>query len=134
LKNYDNTLLKRKEIINKYNENFNDDRVITPVHFTKNYLSAGHLYMLRIPEISEKDRAYIISQLAELGISSNVHYKPLPMLTAYKNLGFSIKDYPNAYEQYKNEITLPLYTDLSFENVEYIARNLLNILREVSDV
>lgn len=93
-------------------------------HYGEDFNSSGHLYLSRIPGITEKERNEIIMKMAEKGIATNVHYKPLPMLTAYKNLGFDIKDYPNAYAQYVNEITLPLHTLLSDEDVEYICESL----------
>jgi dTDP-4-amino-4,6-dideoxygalactose transaminase len=120
LNRYEDLLLKRKEIIEMY------DKALIPIgikslqHYGKDFTSSGHLYMARIPGITEEERNKIIVRLAEYGVASNVHYKPLPMFTAYKNLGFDIKDFPNAYEQYVNEITLPLHTLLSFEDVEYV--------------
>ena len=92
-------------------------------HYTEKYTSSGHLYMMRFLEINEEQRNQIIMKLSEKGIPTNVHYKPLPMMTAYKELGFDIKDYPNAYEMYKNEITLPLHTLLEDNQVEYIIEN-----------
>ena len=88
------------------------------------------MYLLRIPGIGVDRRNELIVQMAERGIATNVHYKPLPMMTAYKNMGFDIADFPNAYHQYENEITLPLNTKLSDEDVEYIINNLLEILHE----
>ena len=93
-------------------------------HFGKDFASSGHLYLARIPNIGELKRNEIIIKMAEYGIATNVHFKPLPMFTAYKNLGFDIKDYPNAYGQYANEITLPLHTLLSDEDVEYACESL----------
>ena len=99
-------------------------------HFTDRHTSSGHLYLLRIPGIGVDRRNALIVQMAERGIATNVHFKPLPMMTAYKNMGFDIADFPNAYHQYENEITLPLNTKLSDEDVEYIINNLLEILHE----
>ena len=93
-------------------------------------MSSGHLYLTRIPEIDETKRNELIRRLAEQGIASNVHYKPLPMMTAYKELGFDIQDYPNAYRQYENEITLPLHTCLKNEDVEYIIAKVVEIVKE----
>lgn len=129
-KRYPNMLKKRYEIAKKYNESFKGTNIIPLVHKTENYLSSHHLYITHIKGIDVKERNKIIEKLAERGISANVHYKPLPMLTAYKNLGFKIEDYPNAYNYYKNEITLPLHTNLSDEEVEYIINNFKEIVFE----
>ena len=96
-------------------------------HKDENHRSSGHLYITRIKGIDEKQRNEIIIKMAERGIACNVHYKPLPMLTAYKKLGFDIANYPNAYDFYKNEITLPLYSKLTDEQVEYIIENFKEI-------
>ncbi len=127
---YDSMLKRRHEIIKKYDEGFKDSKVITPNHFTENSASSGHLYLTRIEGISLEERNEIIIKMEERGISTNVHYKPLPMLTAYKDLGFNIDNYPNAYNLFKNEISLPIYSTLTDEEVEYIIRNLLEILEE----
>ena len=97
-------------------------------HYTEQHKSSGHLYILRLLGKSEAVRNDFITKMAERGITCNVHFKPLPMMTAYKNLGFDIKDYPNAYNQYKNEITLPLYTRLTDEEVDYIIHNFKDII------
>ena len=120
---YPELLKRRKEIIEKYNEAFKDMNVQVLEHYAENYTSSGHLYLMRFLGLNEEQRNKLIMDLAEKGIPTNVHYKPLPMMTAYKNLGFDIKDYPNAYDMYKNEITLPLHTLLSDEQVEYIIEN-----------
>lgn len=131
LDRYEGLLERRKEIIEMY------DRALLPLgtqslqHYGENISSSGHLYLLRIPKISEEKRNKIIIKMAEAGISCNVHYKPLPMFTAYKNLGFEIKNYPNAYEQYANEVTLPLHTLLSDEDVEYVVENFKKIINEI---
>ena len=131
LNRYQNLLERRKEIIEIY------DKILLPTgikslkHYGEDFNSSGHLYLARIPGITEKERNEIIVKMAEQGIATNVHYKPLPMFTAYKNLGFDIKDYPNAYAQYANEITLPLHTLLSNEDVEYICQGLLKARKEV---
>lgn len=117
---YPSMLAKRKEIITKYDEAFKPLGCRTLEHYGTDHSSSGHLYLLRIPDANETRRNELITAMAEKGVATNVHYKPLPMLTAYKNLGFDIKDYPNAYHQYENEITLPLHTKLSGEDVEYI--------------
>ena len=99
-------------------------------HRNENHRSSGHLYFIRIKGIDEEKRNEIIVKMAERGIACNVHYKPLPMLTAYKKLGFDIKDYPNAFDFYKNEITLPLYSKLTDEQVDYIINNFKEIIEE----
>ena len=97
-------------------------------HFDDEHQSSGHLYLVRINNITLEQRNEIIVKMAERGIACNVHYKPLPMLTAYKNLGFDIKDYPNAYDLFVNEVTLPLHTKLSDEDVEYIINNFKEVV------
>ena len=130
LSRYDSMLKRRHEIIKKYDEGLKDSKVIRPNHFTENSASSGHLYLTRIDGISLEERNEIIIKMEERGISTNVHYKPLPMLTAYKDLGFDIEDYPNAYNLFKNEISLPIYSTLSDEAVDYIIENLLEILED----
>lgn len=125
---YPDLLERRKTIIKMYDEAFCGIECKTQVHYSEESNSSGHLYLLRIPGIDEKTRNKIIVDMAEMGVATNVHYKPLPMLTAYKNLGFDIGDYPNAYHQYENEITLPLHTCLTDEDVEYIIESMKTIL------
>lgn len=120
LKRYPNILERRKEIIKMYNEGLKDLNVSVLPHYTDINESCGHLYLVRILDFGEKERNEFIIKMAELGVATNVHYKPLPMHTGYKNLGFDIKDYPNAYNLYKNEVTLPLHTCLSDEDVFYV--------------
>lgn len=129
-KKYDSLLKRRKEIIEKYNKAFENKNIKVLKHYTENVQSSGHLYITRIDGISEKQRNEIIIKMAEHGIATNVHYKPLPMLTAYKKLGFNIKDYPNSYEFYSNEITLPLYSLLTDNEVDYIIENYIQTLGE----
>lgn len=131
LQRYDGLLKRRKEIIEMYDKELLPLGIQSLEHFGSNFTSSGHLYLMRIPGISENQRNEIIVKMAEVGVSCNVHYKPLPMFTAYKKLGFDIKDYPNAYQQYVNEITLPLHTLLSDEDVEYVIGSLKTILREI---
>ena len=120
LRRYPSLLARRKEIIDKYDKAF-AGTAITPVkHYGKDFAGSGHLYITRVDGIDEKQRNAIITRLAEKGIASNVHYKPLPMFTGYKAIGFDIKDYPYAYDMYRNEITLPLHTLLTDEEVDYI--------------
>ena len=130
LSRYEGMLARRKEIIEKYDNAFKPLGVKTLNHYTDEYQSSGHLYITRIPNISLEQRQEIIVKMAEAGIACNVHYKPLPMMTAYINLGFDIKDYPNSYEQFANEITLPLHTCLTDEDVEYIIENYKRIVKE----
>lgn len=130
LSRYDSMLARRHEIIRRYDEWFKDSKVITPVHFTEDSASSGHLYLARLDGLSLEDRNEVIIKMEEAGISTNVHYKPLPLLTAYKNLGFDIADYPNAYHLFENEISLPIYSTLTDEEVDYIIKNLLEILKE----
>lgn len=130
LKRYDSLLERRFEIVKRYEEGFKDSRVITPEHFKENSTSSGHLYLTRLKDISLEERNEIIVKMEEAGISTNVHYKPLPLLTAYKDLGFDIEDYPNAYHLFENEISLPIYSTLTNEEVDYIIENLLSILKE----
>ncbi len=130
MQRYPAMLERRREIIGKY------DAALLPLgvevldHYNDNHTSSGHLYLTRIPGITIQERNEIIIKMAERGIACNVHYKPLPMHTAYKNLGFDIADYPNAYERFKNEITLPLHTCLTDEEVEYVIENYVQIIGE----
>ncbi len=130
LSRYDSMLKRRHEIVRRYDEGFKDSKVITPVHFTENSASSAHLYLTRLNGLSLEERNEIIVKMEEAGISTNVHYKPLPLLTAYKNLGFEIEDYPNAYHLFENELSLPIYSTLTDEEVDYIIENLLDILKE----
>ena len=124
LKRYPDLLKRRFEIVERYNKGFEGTRVKPFVHFEEDKKSCCHLYIVNIEGASEEERNEIIVKMAEKGIATNVHYKPLPMHTAYKNLGFDIKDYPNAYNNYKSQITLPLHTLLTDEQVDYIIENL----------
>lgn len=124
LKRYPDLLKRRFEIVERYNKGFEGTRVKTFVHFEEDKKSCCHLYIVNIEGASEEERNEIIVKMAEKGIATNVHYKPLPMHTAYKNLGFDIKNYPNAYDNYKSQITLPLHTLLTDEQVDYIIENL----------
>lgn len=125
---YESLLNRRKEIIKMYDKNLLPLGIKSLRHYGPDFSSSGHLYLARIPEVGEEERNKIIMKMAEAGVACNVHYKPLPMFTAYKNLGFDIKDYPNAYKQYKNEISLPLHTLLSDLDVEYVIRNFIKII------
>lgn len=120
LKRYPDLLKRRKEIIEKYNEGLADLDVRVLKHYGDDFSSSGHLYLVRLNGKTREKCNKIIIKMAEAGVATNVHYKPLPLLMAYKNLGFDIKDYPNAYAMYENEITLPLHTKLSDEEVDYV--------------
>ncbi|MBQ5590778.1 MAG: DegT/DnrJ/EryC1/StrS family aminotransferase [Clostridia bacterium] len=130
LKRYDEMLDKRRKFIEIYNEILSDERFMPIVHYSDSFESSGHLYLLRIKGISVEQRNEIIEKMAARGVATNVHYKPLPLLTAYKDLGFDIKDFPNAYSQFENEITLPLNTKMTSEDVSYTANALMEILKD----
>ena len=123
LKRYPDILKRRKEIIEKYNKGLEDAPVKIMEHYNESIESSGHLYIVRVVGKTREKCNEIIMKMAEKGIATNVHYKPLPMFTAYKNLGFDIKDYPNAYALFENEITLPLHAKLTDEQVDYIIEN-----------
>lgn len=130
LDRYEGLLARRKEIIKQYDAMCDELGVMHLQHYGANYRSSGHLYLTRVPGISDEQRREIIIKLAERGIATNVHYKPLPMMTAYKNMGWDIKDFPNAYAYYENLITLPLHTKLSNEDVDYIIENYKQVVNE----
>ena len=130
LDRYPTLLERRKEIIKKYDEACDELGVIHLQHYGKDFASSGHLYLTRIPGASDEQRRKIITKLAERGVNTNVHYKPLPMMTAYKNMGWDIKNFPNAYAYYENLITLPLHTKLSDEDVEYVIEQYSKIVKE----
>ena len=130
LDRYPGLLDRRKEIIGRYDEMCDELGVIHLDHYTDTSSSSGHLYLTRIPGADDNLRREIITRLAEKGVNTNVHYKPLPMMTAYKNLGWDIKDFPNAYDYYSNLITLPLHTLLTDEDVEYVIENYKEVVRE----
>ncbi|MEG1119474.1 MAG: DegT/DnrJ/EryC1/StrS family aminotransferase [Bacteroidales bacterium] len=128
MKRYSGLLARRKEIIVKYNDALVNCNVQVLNHYGNNHVSCGHLYLVRLLGKDVEYRNNVITQMAERGIATNVHYKPLAMMTAYKNLGFDIKDYPNTYDMYKNEITLPLHTCLTDEEIDYIISNFVDII------
>ena len=128
LKRYPELLYRRRQIIERYNEALKDCPVQVLDHYGDDHSSSGHLYLVRLLGKDVQERNAVIEEMAARGIACNVHYKPLPMMTAYKALGFDIADYPNAYNQYCNEITLPLHTCLSDEDVEYVISNFTDIL------
>ena len=130
MKRYKGLLSRRQKIIRKYDNAFIPVGIEVLKHYTNEYTSSGHLYITRIPDITQDMRNEIIIKMAEAGVACNVHYKPLPMLTAYKQLGFDIKYYPNAYRRFENEITLPLHTRLTDEEIDYVINQYIRIVRE----
>lgn len=128
-KRYPEMLRRRRQIIEKYNEGLKECDVRLLSHYSDNHSSSGHLYLVRLIGKTVEERNEVIAKMAERGIACNVHYKPLPMMTAYRNLGFDIADYPNAYAQYENEVTLPLHTRLSDEDVDYVISNFVDIIK-----
>ena len=131
LDRYPKLLERREDIISQYNKGFEGTRITALSHSSEDYKSCGHLYITHVEGATFEQRGEIITKMAERGISCNVHYKPLPLLTAYKNLGFDIENYPNAYNYYVKEITLPLHTRLSDEDVAVIISNFKEIVEEV---
>lgn len=129
LDRYPGMLVRRREIIKRYDVMCDELGVKHLVHYGDNFASCGHLYLVRVPGFSEEERNRFITAMAELGVACNVHYKPLPMMTAYKTLGWGIKDFPNAYALYANEITLPLHTLLTNEDVEYVCASFRTVLQ-----
>ncbi len=130
LDRYPGMLERRKEIIGRYDAMCDELGVSHLNHYGNNYSSSGHLYLVRIPGVGDKERREIITALAERGVNCNVHYKPLPMMTAYRELGWDIKDFPNAYDYYKNLISLPLHTKLSDEDVDYVIEHFKEVVSE----
>lgn len=130
LERYPGLLEKRREIIQKYDEMCETLQIKHLVHYGEDFESSGHLYLVRVPGITVEQRNDIIIKMAERGIACNVHYKPLPMMSAYKALGWDIKDFPNAYAYYSNEITLPLHTKLTEEDIAYVISNFTEIVKE----
>ena len=128
MKRYPALLARRKAIIDRYDAAFRPLGLTVLNHYTDTYHSSGHLYLTRVPDATPEERQAIIVKMAERGIATNVHYKPLPMMTAYKALGFDINDYPNAYAHFANEITLPLHTRLTDEEIDYIIEQYTDIL------
>ena len=127
LDRYPDMLIKRKKLIGIYDDGLKDLAIEPLCHYTNEYQSSGHLYLTRLTGKDADFRNEFIIKLAEQGIACNVHYKPLPMHTAYKNLGFDIKDFPNAYSQFANEVTLPLNTKMSEEDAMYVVENIKNL-------
>lgn len=130
LDRYPDLLKRRKEIIKRYDAMCDELGVAHLRHYTEEQTSSGHLYLVRVPKIGDSKRREIITKMAERGVACNVHYKPLPMMTAYKTMGWDIIDFPNAYAYFENLITLPLHTKLSDEDVEYVCENFKEVLKE----
>lgn len=128
---YPQLLQRRKEIIEKYNEGLKDLDIEVLEHYGEHHTSSGHLYLTRLNGRNRQECNEVITKMAEVEIATNVHYKPLPMMTAYKNLGFDIKDFPNAYHMFENEITLPLYTRLTDEQIEFVISTFRKIVKEL---
>lgn len=127
MKRYPSLLKRRKDIIDMYTQAIASEKAEVMQHYGDDFASSGHLMLVRLTGKGEQERNELITAMAERGIATNVHYKPLPLHTAYKNLGFSIEDYPNAYEMYHNEITLPLHTCLTDEQVRYVTDNFIEL-------
>ena len=123
-------LFRSKEIIDRYDKAFQSLGIKTLRHYCEEYQSSGHLYITRVPQAALEQRQEIIVKLAEEGIAANVHYKPLPMMTGYRKIGFDIIDYPNAYRQFVNEITLPLHTRLTDEEIDYVIASYSRIVKD----
>ena len=128
MKRYPGLLARRRQLIETYNEALKDCNVALLDHFNEEHVSSGHLYLVRLLGRDSAYRNEVITEMARREIACNVHYKPLPMMTAYKALGFDIKDYPNAYHQFENEVTLPLHTRLTEEQVEFMLHNFKEII------
>ena len=126
---YEGMLARRRQMIARYDEAFAGLDVAVLKHYTEDYTSSGHLYLVRLLGKTREEANLVIEKMAERGIATNVHYKPLPMMTAYKKLGFDIKDFPNAFHAFENEITLPLNTKMTDEDVEYVISNFVEIVK-----
>lgn len=133
MKRYPAMLSRRRQLIERYDAGLSSLPVTALRHYGEDFSSSGHLYLLRLTDRDSDCRNRIITQMAEQGIATNVHYKPLPMHTAYKKLGFSIQDYPNAYDYYHNEVTLPLYSQLTDEEADYVVSTLQHLIKELPD-
>ena len=131
LRRYPELLQRRRKIIERYDQGFQDLGLQVLEHYGEDHTSSGHLYLTRLPGKTREQCNQVIERMAEEGIATNVHYKPLPMMTAYKNLGFHIQDFPNARHMFENEITLPLHTCLTDEQVEYIIETYKKIIKEL---
>ena len=128
MQRYKGMLARRRQMIERYNEAFKSLDVAVLNHYDTEHTSSGHLYLVRLSGKNREQTNHVIEQMAERGVATNVHYKPLPMMTAYKKLGFNITDYPNAYHQFENEITLPLNTKMTDDDLEYVIANFVEIV------
>ena len=128
MQRYKGMLARRRHMIERYNEAFKLLNVAVLNHYDAEYISSGHLYFVRLLGKNREQTNHVIEQMAERGVATNVHYKPLPMMTAYKKLGFDIRDYPNAFHQFENEITLPLNTKMTDDDLEYVIANFVEIV------
>ena len=128
---YPEMLAKRREMIGKMNAAFTDLNVAVLDHYDENRISSGHLYVIRLLGKTREQTNEVMKKMAERGIATNVHYKPLPMMTAYKKMGFDIKDFPNAFHMFENEITLPLNTKMTMEDVDYVIENFVEIVKSL---
>ncbi len=133
MKRYPTMLARRRQLIDYYNKTLKELNIQVRDHYTEEHTSSGHLYQVRLLGHNGQYRNEVINRMGERGVACNVHFKPLPMMTAYKNLGFDIKDYPNAFHQFENEITLPLHTRLTDEEVEYILTNFVEVLASMEN-
>lgn len=131
LDRYKGMLNRRAEIVKRYDAICEEMRISHLIHHTDDINSSNHLYLIRIPEITLEQRNEIIKMMADKGVATNVHYKPLPMMTAYKVYGWDINDFPNAYDYYHNLITLPLHTLLSDEDINYVCITLKDVVRKL---
>ena len=131
LRRYPELLKRRREIIETYDQALSDLPVTRLVHYDDRGASSGHLYLVRLTGKDQKFRNRMIERMAELGVATNVHYKPLPLLSAYKNMGFDIDDYPNAFHMFENEITLPLHTCLTDEQIVYVTDTFKKVWMEL---
>lgn len=131
MQRYKGMLTRRHQMINRYNEAFKSLNVAVLNHYNEVHTSSGHLYLVRLLGKTREEANKVIELMAERGVATNVHYKPLPMMTAYKKLGFDIKDFPNAYQQFVNEVTLPLNTKMTDEDLEYVIENFVEIVNSI---
>ena len=132
IRRYPEILKRRQDIISMYDSAFKPIGIEVLPHYTESYQSSGHLYITRIPGLDAGQRQELLVKMAEAGVACNVHYKPLPLMSAYKALGFDISDYPNAYDRFVNEITLPLHTKLTDEEVEYVVEKFKDICKSIN--
>ena len=131
MQRYKGMLDRRRRMIERYDEAFKPLNVAVLNHYNKEHSSSGHLYLVRLSGKTREEANKVIEQMAERGIATNVHYKPLPMMTAYKKLGFDIKDFPNAYHMFENEITLPLNTRMTDDDQAYVIENFVDIVSKL---